>query len=189
MKTCIRVIIILILVFSCQENKKKETELNAQFKKGKTVEKKKASKNQNSGEMPTEAQFEAFFPKQLDIYNLINVSVSRTLGVGSGTYIRGKDYGNIMTYIVTDGYSKGSAAIRNFEDSFQSIREWPEGTELIAKERDGFKTVALLRHPQNNYKISALYKDRFVLTVEGHEMPDALWTYLKKADLELLNPH
>ncbi len=189
MKTYLRILVILIMVSSCQENKKKEGDLNAIIKKEKISQKKNkdASKVLKSKKMPTKAQFEAFFPKELDPYNLINVSVSETLGVGTGSYIKGKDYGNGMTYYVTDGYTKGSAAIRNFEGSYKSNQDWPEGTELISKERDGFKTVALLRHNYNNYKVSVLYNNRFVLTVEGHEKPDELWDYLKQADMKMLD--
>ena len=161
--------------------------LEAITKSRKISQKNNISKNEKSVEFPSELKFEAFFPKKIGPYNRINVGVSETIGVGSATYIKGEDYGNSMTYVVTDGYRKGSAAIRNFKGSYQSKQDWPEGTEFISQERDGFKTVALLRHNYNNYKVSTLYDNRFVITVEGHEKPDELWDYLKQADMKMLD--
>lgn len=83
--------------------------------------------------------------------------------------------------------SKGSAALRNFENSYQSTAKAPEGREFVRKERDGFKTVALLQPKFNTYNVAVIYKNRFQLTVEGHEKPDELWDYLKQADLEVLD--
>ena len=66
MKTYLRILVILIMVSSCQENKKKEGDLNAIIKKEKISQKKNkdASKVLKSKKMPTKAQFEAFFPKE-----------------------------------------------------------------------------------------------------------------------------
>lgn len=52
----------------------------------------------------TKADFERFFPKQIGDYNLIIVTEDKTQGIGSGTYMKGKDYGNIMSYVVRDGH-------------------------------------------------------------------------------------
>ncbi len=187
MKTYLRILVILILVSSCQENKKEDGHLDTTIRKEKTSQKKDIPKDVKSAEFPVEAQFEAFFPKTLGPYNRINIGVSEVLGSASGAYIKGKDYGNLMTYYVTDGYRKGSAAIRNFEDAYQSNHKWSDGSERISIERDGFKTVALLREKYNTYKISMLYNNRFELTVEGHEKADELWGYLKQADMKMLD--
>ncbi len=189
MKVYLSILAILIMVSSCQENNKEGAHLNNKILKEKTAKKKEeeAIKDQKSRKLLTKAHYEAFFPKQLDAYDLINIAESEIMGIGTAAYIKGKNYGISLTYYVTDGYAKGSAAIRNFDYSYQSNHKWPEGTEFISKERDGFKTVALLRHKYNNYKVSILYNKRFVLTVEGQEKPDELWEYLKQADLKLLD--
>lgn len=191
MKRYIRIFVILIMVSSCQENKKERADLNAITKKDKTAQKKvmKAIKDQKPKKILTKAQYDEFFPNQLDVYNLINIAESEFMGSGTASYIKGKDYGIGLTYYVTDGYTKGAAAIRNFEDSYQSNHQWSDGSERISKERDGFKTVALLREKYNSYKISMLYNKRFVLTVEGHEKPDELWEFSKKADLQILDSY
>ena len=191
MKTNLKLLLMFLLLVSCQNDNKKDNSVKSEVKKEKTSKDKNkdASKELKPEKMLTKAQFEEFFPKKIDAYNLINVSVTEKQGIGTASYIKGKDYGNGMTYYVTDGRVKGSAAIRNFEKSYQSNQDWPEGTEFISKERDGFKTVALLRHNYNNYKVSVLYNNRFVLTVEGHEKPDELWTYLKQADLQMLDSY
>ena len=88
---------------------------------------------------------------------------------------------------MTDGHRKGSAALRNFKSSYESNTKAPEGREYIRKERDGFKTFALLEHKFNSYKISTIYNNRFQLTVQGREKPDELWEYLKQADLQILD--
>ena len=191
MKTYLSILVILFMMFSCQEKKNGDADLNAKIIKEKIAQKtdKEARKDQKPKNILTKAKYEEFFPKQLDTYNLINIAESESMGIGTATYIKGKDYAISLTYYVTDGYTKGSAAIRNFEGSYQSNQDWPEGTELISKEREGFKTVALLRHKYNKYKVSILYNKRFVLTVEGHEKPDELWEYLKQADLKLLDSY
>ena len=189
MKAYLSLLAILIMASSCQENKKENGDLDAIVIKEKTTQEKKVPKDVKSAEFPTEEQFEAFFPKTIGPYNRITVGVSKSAGIGSGTYIKGKDYGNLMTYYVTDGYRKGSSAIKNFEDAYQSNHKWPDGSERISKEQDGYKTVALLREKYNTYKISMLYNNRFELTVEGHEKPDELWSYLKQADLKILDSY
>ena len=187
MKTYLGILVILIMMTSCQENEKQVVDINTITINDKTPQKKNVSKDVKSAKLPTEAQFEAFFPTTIGPYNRINVALSETLGDGTGTYIKGKDYGNMMTYYVTDGYRKGSAAIKNFEDAYQSNHKWSDGSERISKERDGIKTVALLREKYNTYKISMVYNSRFELTVEGHEKVDELWGYLKQADLKSLD--
>lgn len=191
MKTYLKVLAILIMVSSCQENKKELGDSEIVIENKKTSKKKDldASKDLRPTKIPTETEFEGFFPKEVGAYNLNNIGLSETLGVGTGFYIKGKDYGNFMHYYVNDGYTKGSAAIRNFEESYQSNHKWSDGSERISKERDGFKTVALLREKYNTYKISMLYNNRFVLTVEGHEKPDELWSYLKQANLKILDSY
>lgn len=186
MKSYLKILAVLVLLSSCQENKKEAENLEPILKKENTSKKK--NEDQKPEKMLTEAEFESFFPKVIDDYNLINVSTSVKSGIGTGSYIKGKDYGNIMHYYVTDGYRKGSAAIRNFEDAYQSEQKtWPDGSERIIEDRDGYKTVALLREKYKTYKISTLYKNRFELTVEGHEKTDELWNYLKQADLKILD--
>ena len=188
MKSFLKVLAVLLLVFSCNENKKETENFDPIIEKESTSKKKDKAKKPEK--MLSEAEFNSFFPKEIESYNLIGVSVSERDGIGTGTYIKGKDYGNIMHYYVTDGYRKGSAAIRNFEDGYQSDQKtWSDGSERISKERDGYKTVALLREKYNTYKISTLYNSRFELTVEGHEKPDDLWTYLKQADLQILDSY
>ncbi len=186
MKAFLKIVVVLILVTSCKEDKKDEQKLEPIIEKESTSKKK--DKRQNPEKVLTKADFESFFPKEIGDFNLINIAESQSQGIGTATYIKGKDYGNIMHYYVTDGRRKGSAAIRNFEDAYQSDQKtWSDGSERISKERDGHKTVALLREKYNTYKISTLYNDRFELTVEGHEKPDELWTYLKQADLKVLD--
>ena|SRR5690554_1233753 len=189
-KTYLKIIMVFALIASCQDQKKETTSLKSKLEMEKSSSQKKeatVSKNLESVKMLTKADFESFFPKQLGDYNLIQVGEDKVQGIGSGTYIKGKDYGNTMTYVVRDGHRKGSAALRNFENSYQSTIKAPEGREYIRKERDGFKTVALLQHKFNTYNVAVIYNNRFQLTVEGHEKPDELWTYLKQANLQILD--
>ena len=190
MRTYVLILVLLFTLSSCQENKQEVEDLDNAVEKKKTSNTaSETSKSQKPEKILTEADFERFFPKKINTYNLLSFSESESQGIGTATYIKGKDYGNIMHYFVTDGLRKGSADIRNFDESYLSNIDWPKGTELISMERDGFKTVAFLRHDYNNYKISVVYNNRFVLTVEGHEKPDELWDYLKQADLKLLDEY
>lgn len=187
MKISLKLILVSVLIVSCQDQKKDASSLKSLLESQQTIQKKeKVSKNPKSIKTLTKADFEHFFPKQIGDYNLIQVGEDKINGTGSGTYIKGKDYGKMMTYYVADGDRKGAAAIRNFEDSYQSNQTWSDGTERISKDRDGYRTFALLQHRFNKYKVSMLYNNRFVLTVEGHEKPDELWEYLKQADLQSL---
>ena len=63
MKTYLRILVILILVSSCQENKKEGSNLNTKIIKEKTSNKKEAIKNQNPKKILTKAQYEEFFQK------------------------------------------------------------------------------------------------------------------------------
>src|SRR5690606_21640015 len=132
-----------------------DSSLRSKLKKENASHKKEAAVSENSKPIKilTKADFERFFPKQIGDYNLIKVGEDKTNGTGSGTYIKGKDYSNMMTYYVADGYTKGAAAIRNFENSYESNHTWSDGTERIIKERDGYRTFALLQHRFNTYKV------------------------------------
>lgn len=189
MKTYLKIIILFLVLVSCQNDNKKENSFKSELEKAKTSNKKDkdVSKDLKPTKILTNEVLNKFFPEKIGSYN--RIVFGESLGNGSATYINGTDYGDTMLYYITDGHKKGSAVIRNFEGSYQSNKEWPEGTELISMERDGFKTVALLRHNYNNYKISTIYNNRFALAVEGHEKPDALWSYLKQANLKILDSY
>ncbi|WP_417370693.1 hypothetical protein [Gelidibacter japonicus] len=188
-KTYLKIVMVFVLMTSCQDQEKEVSSLKSKLEKEQTSKKKKADVSENSKPLKTltKADFERFFPKQIGDYNLIQVGEDKINGTGSGTYIKGKDYGDLITYYVTDGHRKGSAALRNFKSSYESNTKAPEGREYIRKERDGFKTFALLEHKFNSYKISTIYNNRFQLTVQGREKPDELWEYLKQADLQILD--
>ncbi|MDD3720989.1 MAG: hypothetical protein PHW92_00680 [Lutibacter sp.] len=190
MKTYLKIVMVFVLITSCQDQKKEVDSLKSVLEKAKQSEKKEkdVSKAEKPLKMVTKAQFESFFPKTIGDYNLINVAVDEKRGIGTGSYIKGKDYANGMTYFVTDGKVKGAAALRNFEYSYQSNDIAPEGREFVRMERDGFKTFAMLEHKYNTYDISTIYNNRFQLKVQTHEKPDVLWTYLKQANLQILDP-
>jgi hypothetical protein len=137
----------------------------------------------------TKNEVELFFPKQLGDYRLFNVDVSllKSKGTASGIYIRENDYDHSLSYTLEDGNRKGSAILKNFEDGYKSTTKGPKGTEYIRKERNGYKTIAFLQHNINRYTVSFIYNQRFLLSLEGVEKPDVLWSYFEKEDLQKLN--
>lgn len=181
---------IFIVLMSCQEHKSDKGKID--FKT--TLEKKskekshEVSKKAEPKKVLTLAALESFFPEKIGAYNRIGVGETNA-GSGTATYIYEKDYGSVMYYFLNDGELKSSSRRRLFEEDYQSNHKWADGSERIRKERDGFRTVALLREQYNNYKISTLYNGRFILTVEGKEKPDVLWSYLKQADLKILDSY
>ena len=186
MKTFLKIAIVCVLIIACKDQKNEPESLKSVIEKEKPTQKNEKI-DSKAVVLLTKEQYELFFPKQLGDYNLIQVGEDKVQGIGTGTYIKGKDYGNVMHYFVTDGHRKGSSALRNFKKSYESDEKAPEGREYVRKERDGYKTFALLEHKYNMYDVSAIYNNRFQLTVKGHEKPDELWTYLKQANLEILD--
>ncbi|MBA6153165.1 hypothetical protein [Gelidibacter maritimus] len=151
MEAYLKIVMVFALLTSCQNSAKEVSGLSSELEKEKTPQKKEVVVSENSKPVKTltKADFERFVPKQISVYNLIQVGEDKTTGAASGTYIKGKDYGNSMTYIVTDGRRKGSAALRSFKSIYESKTKAPEGREFVRKERDGFKTFALLKHKFN----------------------------------------
>lgn len=185
MKNSVITLIFTVFVFFSCNN---EAQINSG--QGEMVSIQKTSESV-SAEAPalTKNEVENFFPKQMGDYKLFNVDVSllKSKGTASGTYIKGNDYDHNLTYTLEDGNRKGSAILKNFEDGYKSTAKGPAGTEYLRKERNGYKTIAFLQHNIHRYSISFIYNQRFRLSLEGVEKPDVLWTYFKKEDLQKLN--
>jgi hypothetical protein len=176
---------------SCQTDKKQDSNLKANAEKQVTTNEKSntPSKDLNSNKILTEAQFKDFFPEEIGGYKLVNVSVLTSSGLASAMYIKGNDYNHSLNYSLEDGNRKGSAIIRNFEDSYNLKTQGPAGTEYVYKERDNYKTIAFLQPQIKRNDIRFIYNNRFRLTLEGTEDIETLWNYFKKEDLQKLNNH
>lgn len=167
MKIYLKILAVFMLIVSCQD--------------------KSISEDSEPKTLLTEGQFNDFFPKEIGDYKLTNVSVLMSSAIASALYVEGNDYDHTMTYSLEDGYRKGSAIIRNFEDSYNLKLQGPAGTEYIYKERDGYKTIAFLQPNINRNDIRFIYNNRFRLTLDGIEDVSTLWSYFKKEDLQKLN--
>ena len=139
----------------------------------------------------TKAEVENFFPKQLGDYKLFNVDVVllKSKGTAAGTYFKNNDFNHSLVYTLEDGQRKGSAILKNFETSYASELNGPEGTKYVKKERDGYKTIAFLQPGINRNSIGFIYKNRFKLSLEGVVAPDVLWAYFRKEDLVKLDKY
>ncbi|MDW5290226.1 hypothetical protein [Formosa sp. PL04] len=183
MKTVYRILAFSLLMMSCQSNKEGTDNLNAIVEK----QSKEATTKPQSNTILTEAQFNNFFPKEIGDYKLVNVSVLMSSAVASAMYIKDNDYKHSMTYSLEDCNRKGSANIRNFEDSYKLKPQGPLGTEYVYKERDGYKTIAFLQPNIKRNNIGFIYNNRFRIVLNGTADVDVLWTYFKKEDLKKLN--
>lgn len=95
-------------------------------------------------------------------------------------------FDNSYNYSLSDGI-ENTAIVKNFEATYQSKLIGPEGTQYIRQERNGYKTLAFLQPKINRYSIEFIYKNRFKLVLEGPEVPDILWSYIKEEDLKKLD--
>lgn len=182
-------ILVFVFVVSCQQDKKEGISL------GDAIAEKNASQYRDSDSYKglqlkttlTEAEFNDFFPKQIDGYDLINVSVSKPNALGSALYVKNNDYAHSMTYSLEDGNKKNSAVLRNFEDAFAMEGKGPVGTEYIYKVREGYKTIAFLQPNIKRNDIRFVYDNRFRISLEGTADVQRLWSYIQKEDLQKLD--
>lgn len=189
MKNFLKMLILIMVFMSCQDTKKTDNTLSSKLEKEETSQKTSTDTYKDLQSKPTltKAQFEEFFPKEIGAYKLVNVSVLMSSAVASAMYVEGDDYEHTMTYNLEDCNRKGSANIRNFEDSYKIQPQGPAGTEYVYKERDGHKTIAFLQPKIKRNDVRFVYNNRFRITMEGTETVETLWPYIKKEDLQKLN--
>lgn len=132
---------------------------------------------------------QAFFPAQLGEYRLFNTDVSllTSKAVAAATYIKGKDFNHSLVYTLEDGIRKGSEVLKNFETSYASAPDASGGAGYGKKDRDGHRTVSFSQPSADRNMIGFIYKNRFKLSMEGAEVPDRLWLYFRKEDLQKLD--
>lgn len=181
-------ILVFVFVVSCQKDKKNHVSLDYTIAEKKTSEHRDSdsSRDLQLKRTLTEAQFNDFFPKQIDGYDLINVSVSKPSALGSALYVKNNDYAHSMTYSLEDGNKKNSAVLRNFEDTFAKEGKGPVGTEYIYKVREGYKTIAFLQPNIKRNDIRFVYDNRFRISLEGTADVQTLWSYIQTEDLQKL---
>lgn len=127
-------------------------------------------------------QLKNFFPDYIGSHKQFNIFAYPAESVASASY---GSFDNSYTYSLSDGINN-SSVIENFELSYNSELNGPEGTKYIKQVRDGYKTIAFLQPNINRYNIEFIYNNRFKLILEGPENPDVLWTYIKEEDLKKL---
>ncbi|MGJ8591034.1 MAG: hypothetical protein ACSHXF_00710 [Aquaticitalea sp.] len=191
MKAYYIIVVFALVLMTCQSDKKEDISLKAVVEKETTTqEKRNATPNDLKSQTTlTKEQFNDFFPKEIDGYELVNVSVLTSSGIASAMYVKGKNYNHTMTYSLEDGNRKGSAIIRNFENSYNLKPQGPAGAEYLYKERDGYKTIAFLQPQIKRNDIRFIYNNRFRLTLEGTADVETLWSYFKDEDLQKLDVH
>ncbi|MEE1963603.1 hypothetical protein V1387_12985 [Allomuricauda taeanensis] len=174
-------LVFLTLLSGCKEDAKNQTSTtdvlsNAQKSDSKTT-----------NDVLDKQQFQAFFPQQLGGYELKDVSVLASNAIATGTYIKGNDYNHSLVLTLQDGNRKGSGIIKNFEMSYEQDLKPAPGSEYIKKERDGYKTIALVQPQVGRNLIELTYKNRFRISLEGVEDVDTLWRYLDKENFAILD--
>ena len=145
------------------------------------------SDSKTTNEELNKQQFQAFFPQQLGGYELKDVSILASNAIATGTYIKGSDYNHSLVLTLQDGNRKGSGIIKNFEMSYQQDLKPAPGSEYIKKERDGYRTIALVQPQIGRNLIELTYKGRFRISLEGIEDVDTLWNYLDKENFVILD--
>ncbi|GAA4804946.1 hypothetical protein [Litoribaculum gwangyangense] len=186
MKNYIPIILFLfVLKFSCKNELKNENVSSIQAQKVELpVQKGIDSKNQNPKKIPlTKAQLEAFFPDYIGSNKRYNVYLFPGEPMATASY---GSFESSYNYSIYDA-ARDHSVVKNFEMSFNAKQIAPEGTEYVLKERDGYKTIAFLQPNIKRYDIRFVYNNRFRIVLEGPEHSDALWSYIKKEDLEKLN--
>lgn len=174
-KSTLLLIVLFTIASACKNDSATPTEstkekLLTSKKVNSTVKKAPKIKSLNKEQLST------FFPdylgshKQFDIFAYAQESLA-TASYGS--------FDNSYNYSLSDGI-ENTAIVKNFEATYQSKLIGPEGTQYIRQERNGYKTLAFLQPKINRYSIEFIYKNRFKLVLEGPEVPDILWSYIKK---------
>ncbi|MFD2916595.1 hypothetical protein [Psychroserpens luteus] len=191
MKIYLKMLIVLVVLMSCQDTKKEGNGLISKVEKEEISQKRKmdASKDKQNKQILTKAQFEDFFPKDIVAYKLFNVSVLMSSAFASAMYVKGNDYDHTLTYSLEDCNRKGAANVKNFEASYKIKGQGAPGTEYIYKERDGHKTIAFLQPKINRNDLRFVYNNRFRIVIKGAETIETLWSYIKKEDLQKLDTY
>lgn len=174
-------LVCITLLSGCKEDTKNQTSTTD------VPSKAQKSESKTTNEVLDKQQFEAFFPQQLGGYDLKDVSVLASNAIATGTYIKGNDYNHSLVLTLRDGNRKGSGIIKNFDLSYEQDLKPSPGSEYIKKERDGFKTIALVQPQIGRNLIELTYKDRFRISLEGIEDVDTLWTYLDREHFTILD--
>ncbi|MCM4171966.1 hypothetical protein DHD32_10770 [Arenibacter sp. TNZ] len=89
---------------------------------------------------------------------------------------------------IEDG-SGSRAIVRNFFDALKFKNQGPEGTEYVYQDRDGYKTIAFLQPKIKRNQISFIYNDRYRISLEGSDSPNALWSYIDFENLKKLDQY
>lgn len=190
-KNYLKILTVLVLMASCQSNKKEADSSISAIEKENTSQKKDmvSSENSQSKTTASDKQFGDFFPKEIGAYKLIEVTQSTILSrtITSAFYLKGDNMKNNMEYSVEDGHKKGSSVIKDFEISYKYQNKGEGETEYIYKERDGYKTIAFLQPEENRNEIRFIYNQRFSIVLNGADDTDTLWAYIKDEDLKKLD--
>lgn len=173
------IICFFIMTLSCENDVKNIKKVSDKQQVETSAPKKEAKKV----ETLTKQQFNDFFPDYLGPYKRFNIFAIPIQALATASY---GSYDSSYTYSLSDGI-KNSSVVKNFELSYGSVLNGPEGTEYIKQERNGYKTIAFLQPKIDRYSVEFIYKNRFKLVLEGSEPPDVLWSYVKKEDLEKLD--
>ena len=178
-------IFLFVMICSCKNEKQSNSEISIEnIDRELPNQKENNSKNEHQKITPlSKAEFEAFFPEYLGSNKRFNIFVYPGEPMATASY---GSFDSSYNYSVFDA-AKDNSVIKNFEMSYNAEQIAPEGTEYIVKERDGYKTIAFLQPNIKRYDIQFVYKNRFKIVLEGPEHADALWSYIKKSDLEKLD--
>lgn len=192
-KNYLKTLAVLVLMVSCQSNKKEAVSSNSTIEKENTSQEKDmvSSKDLQSKTIISDHQFGDFFPKEIGAYKLIEVTESTVLSstITSAFYVKGDNMKNNMEYSVEDGQKKGSSVLKDFDISYTYQNKGEGETEYIYKERDGYKTIAFLQPEENRNEIRFIYNQRFSIVLNGTDDADTLWTYIKEEDLKKLDTY
>jgi hypothetical protein len=198
MKHQLYMLSLIILIFSCKENrseKNKPSEINALSSAIENEDEGLANNPYQDNDSQkalykalkkktplTNDELFAILPEDINGNkppSNLALQVSRQLASGIyGTF--GKTSYN---FFIQDGV--GSLAIvRNFFDSYKIQPQGPPQTEYVYVERDGYKTISFLQPEIKRNYIRFIYNDRFQITLEGPDSADVLWSYIDFENLK-----
>lgn len=190
-------LILSIIVCSCNMNSKTETKNSIISATTKNVKEKGVNNINHDRETQkalykalkkktplTNNQLFAILPKEINgNMPFDNHALQVNSQLASGVYGQiGKHY----NFYIQDGVGT-SVVVKNFYNGYKIKSQGPPETEYIYLERDGYNTISFLQPKINRNNIGFVYNNRFKISLEGPDDVAILWSYIDFENLKKLD--
>jgi hypothetical protein len=200
MKTKLFYLLIILFAGACQDSSKTDNKEDVDIVVTSTTEKESPTKNPYQDSDGQKALYKALKKKTPltggQLLPIIPEHINGNTKIGEHRFEASSQaangaYGSFdspYNFWIEDG-SGSRAIVRNFFDALKFKNQGPEGTEYVYQDRDGYKTIAFLQPKIKRNQISFIYNDRYRISLEGSDSPNALWSYIDFENLKKLDQY